>query len=498
MKNGRIKLMKAIMTTVTAALMLMTVSASASTGISKVDDFAGTGNSGQIDGAAGISEFRLPYGLALDKDYGIIVVDSNNNKIRKILDGQVTTIAGYSQKNDQYEFPEGGYTDGELLKSSFNGPRYAAVDSKGIIYVTDTGNNVIRKLMKGKVYTFSGDGKAGYADGIYSKAKFNGPSGIAIDKNDNVYIADSLNNVIRKITPEGTVSTYAGKQSDTGGYKDGELIQAEFNEPSGLAFDKNGVLYVLDSGNQVIRKISNSKVTSYAGLAGEKIEGTSYFQGGLRDGYGKNARFNFPKGITVSDNGIIFIADTWNNSIRAIKPDGKVVTIAGTSASGNYSGEAKDARFNGPAGILYHDGKLYISDMWNNEIRVMDVGTGDVKQLAGENNPIEGMKIVKSNKFQLYFCGKAYSLEKSQIITSDNGVQISLTAFCKIWGGSLNYDSKNRAVVLTKGKLRYTLDVSKDNLTVSGGQIYADLRTLSAKLGYFNYWAKDFNAFVLK
>jgi len=223
------------------------------------DLYAGTGKFDYKDGERQEASFRFPYGIAKDQEGNLIVADSYNNVIRKIKGNEVTTIAGFSKENDSLGFPLGGHVDGDVLKAQFNRPRDIAVDTDGNIFVVDTGNHVIRKIVKGKVQTFVGNGKPGYKDGESHVAQFNNPSGIAIDKSNNLFVTDTLNHVIRKITPQGEVTTYAGKREKTGGYKDSVNNFAKFNEPAGIAIDHQGVLYVLDSGNQLVRKVTHQK-----------------------------------------------------------------------------------------------------------------------------------------------------------------------------------------------------------------------------------------------
>lgn len=340
--------------------------------------FAGSGKMSAMDGDSLEAEFNLPYSLALDKDGGILVIDCYNNKIRKVKEGKVTTIVGFADKKDSYGLPKGGYVDDAVDIAKFNRPRAAAVDSKGNIFVADTGNNVIRKISNGKVYTFAGNVEKGYEDGIGSQAKFNMPSGLAVDKNDNIYVADTLNNVIRMITPDGKVSTFAGKANTKGGFQEGVLNEALFNEPSAVALDNNGEVYVLDTGNQLVRKVENGKVLTVAGNNTDGlINDTNYVQGAFKDGVGSEARFNFPKGFFVTPEGVVFIADTWNQRIRVIDQKGKVSTIAGTGEAGNIIDAQMKSEFNAPNAVLWNNGSVYICDMRNNSIKEFKI---DIKK----------------------------------------------------------------------------------------------------------------------
>ena len=357
-------------------------------------NFAGSGQNSFKDGSRDLSQFNFPYSIALDKDGGILVVDSYNNRIRKITGDKVITLAGSVDKNDIYGFPMAGFKDVDALSAKFNKPRDAVVDSKGNIFVTDTGNNAIRKISNNVVYTFAGNGEAGYVDGEGKKAKFNLPSGITIDKQDNLYVVDSLNNVIRKISPSGEVSTYAGTQLEIGGHKDGALGNAKFNEPSDLVIDKTGALYVTDSGNQVIRKIYNGEVITISGKVEGNVSGTDYVVGDFRDGSAVEAKYNFPKGIAITDEGVLLIADTWNNKVRAIKPDGIVCTIAGGDISIDNNQQLDTLALSSPTSVLYSKGYIYICDSWNNSIRVMPLCNKDSKDyfhLLNNNSSIQSV-----------------------------------------------------------------------------------------------------------
>jgi hypothetical protein len=178
---------------------------------------AGSGIPERVDGLSEKAGFNTPYGLAVDSQGRIYVVDCYNNSIRVIANGMVDTVAGSSKGTDAYGFSLGGLVDGDADKARFNKPRAVLVDGQGTIYVVDTGNNIIRKISQGKVSTYAGTGKAGFRNGSVREAQFNAPSGLALDKAGNLYVADTLNNVIRKISPQGFVTTYAGKNTGEAG-----------------------------------------------------------------------------------------------------------------------------------------------------------------------------------------------------------------------------------------------------------------------------------------
>lgn len=459
---------------------------------------AGAGAAGFIDGKALDSTFNQPRGMAVDKDGGLIIVDSCNNRIRKIKDGQVTTVAGFSDRKDSYGMPAGGYSDGEASKARFNKPTAAVVDSKGNIYVSDTGNNVIRKISGGKVLTFAGTGKAGLINGKASSAEFNTPLGLAIDSGDNIYVADSMNNVIRKITPKGEVTTFAGVASENGGYLDGDVSAALFNEPSDLSFDKTGALYIADSGNQMLRKIDKGIVTTAAGFKAGIAEGTAYIQGGFKNGSAGQARFNFPKGISIADDGTVFIADTWNNRIRALKPDGSVVTVAGNGNPGRKEGLLAVAEFNAPFDVLYYSGTLYISDMWNNCIRAIKADTATLTGVADRAELAEGIDFGAAGSGVKVYLGKKPVIFADVKPFVQNGMAyIPLRSVCEAWGAKVEWDGATQTITISKGSYLKVLDASRKPIFIINGRSVLDTASFTTNLGLRAEWYPEYDAVII-
>lgn len=260
-------------------------------------------------------------GAAVDPAGNVYLADSAKNIIQKIgPGGAVSTLAG----------SEGirGYADGSERTAQFNGPQAVAVDISGNVYVADSGNHAIRKIsVGGGVTTLAGaGGVSGNADGTGSSARFASPQGLAIDLRGNVYVADTRNHSIRKITPLGVVSTVAG--AGFPGYADGSGRDAKFYAPSRIAIDPSGNLYVTDTGNNVIRKVTEFGVaTTLAGSAerpGRGAQAASY-----ADGMGTAARFNSPEGIVIDENGNLVVADSGNAKVRKVTRGGEVSTIDG-------------------------------------------------------------------------------------------------------------------------------------------------------------------------
>ncbi len=222
------------------------------------------------------------------------------------------------------------------------------------------------------VSTFAGSGTAGFLDGAGANAQFNNPEGIAADAAGNVYIADAVNNRIRKISAAGVVSTLAG--SGAAGFADGSGTAAQFYSPQGLALDAAGNVYVADLGNNAIRKITPAGAVTT--LAGSGVAGWN-------DATGNTAQFKNPRGLTVDASGNVYVADKGNNRIRKITPAGAVTTVAGLTTAGYTDGAVATATFNQPQGVAMDSkGNLYIADTGNNAIRY--IGTdGTVTTFAG-------------------------------------------------------------------------------------------------------------------
>jgi len=322
-----------------------------------ISNSAGAVNSSALTLSVAAAIFPSPVGVAISSTGVIYVSDSSNNTIQSVnTSWQASALAGTSGQQ--------GTSDGTGAAALFRQPGGVALDSAGNLYVADTGNSIIRRITSaGVVTTVAGSSSnQGYRDGLGAAAWFNSPSAVAVDSAGDLYVADAGNAVIRKIATDGTVSTFAGSAGATGS-ADGTGASARFNQPSGIAVDGAGNLYVADTFNQTIRKITpTGAVTTLAGLAG--ISGSV-------DASGTGALFNQPRGLSVDAAGNVYVADTANSAIRKITASGVVTTVAGLSTvAGFKDGTSIDAWLNQPRDVkIDATGNLFVADTGNAALR---------------------------------------------------------------------------------------------------------------------------------
>ena len=320
-----------------------------------VSRFVGTGIAGLTNGIASVAQFNTTGSIAFDSLGNAFVSDSNNNLIRKITTaGAVSTFAGDGTV---------GSLDGTGTTAQFSKPVGLYISPTDDIYVADSRNHRIRRITPaGVVTTFAGSSQ-GLQDGLGTAAMFYQPYAIAADPLGNLIIADASNSRIRSITPAGQVTTIAGSSlnGSSAGYSDGSALSSRFYLPLGVAVDSNGTIYVSDSYNVCIRKISNGTVSTLAGVAGRS---------GFSDGNSTTAKFSNPQGIAVDANGILYVADSLGNRVRKISPNGNVTTLAGNGTLGNLDGTGPNSMFNGLTGVyLRSQTNLMVADAGNHVIR---------------------------------------------------------------------------------------------------------------------------------
>lgn len=349
-----------------------------------VETIAGTGSHGAQDGMP--AQFNLPATIFGADDCYVFVTDTFNNLIR-VIDGEryVNRIAGSVLSPDDFGFPRGAYRDGEALYSRFNRPKGGVIDYRGWIFIADSLNHVIRVIVDENVFTFAGSIEYGHADGSLEEARFNFPTAIAIGPCGGLFITDTLNHVIRRIDRDGYVTTIAGTSGEYGHY-DGASDEAVFNSPMGIIIAEDGTIFVADTGNHMLRVIEDGHVRTLAGMLIFPDEDEDFDDeplGGFADGY--NAMFSLPMGLALW-NDILIVADSVNHRIRAVLPCGHTITLAGSGNPSHADGPLLYAALHFPRGVLVRGNTLYIADTGNNSIRLLplEIGLFEAEMIEGE------------------------------------------------------------------------------------------------------------------
>lgn len=326
-----------------------------------------TGKPGLADGSGTAAILYTPMGLGAGPSGTVLVADSGNHLIRLLQGTQLGLWAGLPGHSAAVE--------GERNAVRFEDPFAVAVDMAGHAYLADAADHAIRRVdPQGRSRVWAGQpGSYGFADG--ATARFRKPAGLAVAADGTVYVADSGNHAVRRIAPDGQVSTLAGNGER--GSRDGQGSAAQFNEPMGLALAPDGSLYVVDFGSHTLRRVSASGlVSTVAGSAG---------QGGFVDGAATaTARLRSPVDVAVGGDGKVYVLDRSNHAVRVLDGAGQLSTLAGSGSAGYAEGSGRSARFQFPSGLaLAADGGLWVADTDNQRLRHVSAA-GDVSSPVGQ------------------------------------------------------------------------------------------------------------------
>ena len=340
-----------------------------------IETVAGGASFGGDGAAATAAQLNNPYNVALDGSGNLYIADTSNHRIRKVdSSGNISTVAGTGMRGF-------GGDGAAATAAQLNFPRGVALDGAGNLYIADRLNNRIRKVdSSGNISTVAGNGTRSFGgDGAAAtEAQLNLPNGVALDGSGNLYIADTSNHRIRKVDSSGNISTVAGSGTAGFGGDGGSATDtaARLNNPNGVALDGAGNLYIADTWNRRIRTVDSSgNISTVAG-------GGSSLANGIM---ATTARLNFPNRVAVDGSGNLYIADTNNHRIRKADSSGNISTVAGngTSSFGGDGGAATAAQLKNPRGVaLDGSGNLYIADTSNDRIRKVD-SSGNISTVAG-------------------------------------------------------------------------------------------------------------------
>lgn len=421
---------------------------------------AGTPNAvGSDNGERLSAKFNYPSGVAQDSLGNFFIADTGNNVIRMLdPDGNVSTIAGTGVY---------GRGNGPGLSAALAFPSAVAVGPDDNLYISDTYNHRICKVTRPasegaqwSVSTLAGTGVAGFLNGAGSVAKFNFPYGLDLDAFGNVYVADALNDRIRKITPSGAVTTWAGSGT-MGAADNASATSAQFSTPQGLVIVKNAVVpesvCVADRDNNRIRKIAVS--TDASGLVAGAVSTFAGSSAGFTDANGTSAQFRSPSALAVDSDRNLFVADEENDRIRLVKTNGDVSTVAGTGVAGFLDGDATVARFSAPTGLVVaRDGTIVVADSENHVVRTIAVGAlrvlaigdpGDINAVGEQLSAVIDLALLGLDSGTRYYFRYRLPNGTTQTISGQSFIQVDLPTVTTLAADSLTP---------TSGRMNGTVD----------------------------------------
>lgn len=488
--------------------------------LSSISILTGNGEFGSTNGKAEDAMYRSPQGIAVAADGTIYVSDTMSHLIRQVKGTVASGFAGITFDLDEIGLPEGGLLDGKKDSSVFQNPKGIAVDANGNLFIADSSNNSIRKIdTAGNVTTVAGhaEGLQGFADGKGQLALFNQPTDVVVTASGTIYVADTLNHAIRSISAQGEVSTLnaiseravavTGGEADVAGdYKDGKLSEALFNEPTSIALDGKGNLYVSDTGNQVIRYIDLTAGTVVTVAGNNKLQlldSEYYAEAGFVDGAALKAQFNFPKGIALSAEGGLYIADSQNNAVRYLF-NNRVSTVTGNplGSLGDKVGTERFTELSNPTDVAVNStGDLFIVDTYNNKIK-----KASLYQLPASLNKDGSIHVVNVSTEVTF----------NALPLNVNGrVMVPIRAITEALGYQVKASEDNTVVTLTKDKTTIELKIGSADVkaTVNGvvtaskldtapfikqSSTYVPVRFLSEQLGKQVDWSGDYQTVILR
>jgi sugar lactone lactonase YvrE len=409
-------------------VVVATFAATGAFGVSSngtITTMAGTGVQGFSGdgGPATSAQLRLTEGMAVDGQGNVYIADSHNYRVRKVSPGgTITTFAGKGA-------PGGAFpVDGSPATSArLDNPFGVAVDGQGNVYISDWANYRVYKVNPGGIIArFAGTGVLGFSGdgGPATSARLYAPAGLAVDGQGNVYIADAGNNRVRKVSPGGTITTFAGNGKQGFSGDGGPATSATMTSPERVATDSKGNVYIAVNYNYRVRKVSRGgTITTFAGGGSSVGDGGPATSAGLRD----------PRGVAVDGQGNVYIADFSDHRVRKVSPGGTITTFAGTG-TGGFSGDggpATSARLNGPDGLAVDgQGNVYIGDSQSYRVRKVATSATATRTYAGFYSPSRNLSCEMADR------DARGSYVYCQSVKSPKNVRMSLDGRLKICRGT--------------------------------------------------------------
>ena len=449
-------------------------------------------------------EFYYPKGIAL-MDGKIIVADFMCDRIQ-ILDGESNSRIGMPGQYGLSYRDSGAFIDGYRENAMFIKPVGVSVSGDGTIIVADSGNHVIRRIDDEFVITIAGNGQAGFNGGKEGQAEFNNPRSAVKSPDGNIYVADTLNHVIRRIDGEGNVSVYAGEPG-VSGYRDGSLSESLFFEPYGMCIDSNSVIYIADSANHAIRRIENGMVTTVAGRPDEIDRLTGYPEGGYKDGENLESRFNFPRDVTLltdADNPqetFLIVADSMNHSIRVITPT-ETYTLVGNGIAGQFYASAENLKMTEPSGVATDGEKLFISDTSNNRVlevplneRIM-AGRPSREQLLADTGLTADSRYAYAGDIRVFIGDERIDMGRVAPWNTAENIFVPIRPLFETLGALVTVDERTDTLTITVQEQNTVLRLDIDYFILKGVAV-TTIDEIERLFPYVLEWFPEFSLIVL-
>ena len=421
-------------------------------------------------------ELYFPIGIALMGSY-VVIADSMCDRIQ-IIDNRENQRIGRPGRYGFSYLDSGAFIDGFREQAMFMKPSGVSITPCGDIIVSDTGNHAIRRITDEFVITIAGRGVSGFNDGHETEALFNQPRAAIMCPQGYIYVADTMNHIIRRICPRGYVTLFAGAPNNSGFY-DGALLEARFFEPSGLylSVTANGnILYVADTANHSIRKIENGIVSTVAGQPGEPIRFSAYFEGGYIDGSNYDARFNSPRDIALLPNGSILVADSLNHAIRIITPEGTQTLVGGGSA-GHFHSSTENLRLTRPEGIATDGETLFISDTMNNRVVAIPLTNRVLSGRPSRNQMLIDTGLTLDSRFsfrgeiRVFMNNKRIDMGRVQPWIRGDAILVPIRPLLEAMGAEVHLDERTGELSIIIGDLLTILNRNRDYFIMRGAMV---------------------------